>query len=151
MKTRLVTLNDWPAVRECWQALKNSRYAWRIDGTEAVVQAFFVASLTSPMVKVFLAETEPDTPLSGILIVQHMHDPIPDLNGTVRMVPSLFIRAVYTTCADATQKLNEALETYARSVGAVAIHGNCRLDFPDQAAFVKYGFRATHKILRKEL
>lgn len=146
-------LEDWNGVLNLWRDLKDSPHSLKIEGDEGTLKAFFIGSLTSPHVHCWISiEREI---ITGFVITQTQFNPVPDRKGSVTMLASYFIRAVYVdnrvASLETTRLLDYEMCNHARANGCISVLGNCRLNFPAKAALKNYGYEPVHLVMRKEL
>lgn len=153
VNVRQAELEDWGQLLGLWHALKDSPQAFKIEGDENTLKAFFIGSLTSPHVSVWVSEQAGF--LTGFVVTQVNLNPIPDHKGMVNMIPSCFIRAVYVdnrvAAPETVAILDAELCKHEKSRGCVTIYGNCRKNFPARAALKLYGYEEQYLVMRKEL
>lgn len=156
MKTRLATLEDWPALKECWESMKKSPDGWKIVGEENILRAFFVAGLTVATIALPILVDEDE--VKGFAVLQECVMPEVTSDGTaVHMVPHTFVRALYVSPVvpkDEAIKLEAAMESWASAMGHVMLCGNCRMGFRVKAmerAWGARGWKPAHIVVQKDL
>lgn len=150
---RQAELEDWNGIKHLWRELKDSPHSFKIEGDENTLKSFFIGSLTSPYVSVWISIQ--NDMVTGFVVTQTNLNPIPDRKGMVNMIPSCFIRAVYVDSRVAAPEtvalLDDALCKHEKANGSVTIYGNCRRNFPARAALKMYGYEEQYLVMRKEL
>ncbi len=151
---RKAELEDWAAVRDCWQTLKDSRHSWKIEGEEPVLRAYYQSGLVTGAL-FFPILVEEDTGIvRGFAIMQEASMPSPSADGlTIMFYPHCFIRALYVQSGVSPEdslKLDALMTTWAQDRNHILMTGNCRLDFPERFA-QRYGYFRQHVVLTKRL
>lgn len=150
---RQAELEDWSEVKNLWFNLKDSPHAMKIEGDLSTLKAFFVGSLTSPHVCMWVSIE--NGVYTGFVITQINLTPEPTGNGQVVTIPLQFIRAVYVDNRIADPGTVGIMDTimcnHSREQGCKAVFGHCRKDFPARAALKQYGYEPAYLVMRKEL
>jgi hypothetical protein len=152
--SRKAELEDWLAVKECWETLKNGRHNWKIEGEEPVLRAYFQSSLLSgPLFFPILVDEESGR-VYGFAIMQEAQMPSPSADGlTMHFYPHSFIRALYVRSGvkpEESALLDQLMTAWAVGRNHILMTGNCRLDFPERFA-QRYGYFRQHVVLTKRL
>ena len=147
-------LEDWDAVKKCWQVLKNSRHAWKIEGEEAVLRSYFQSGLVAEPLFFPILLDQLSGEVRGFAIMQEASMPSPSADGTkIIFYPHSFIRALYVragTKPEDSAKLDQLMTAWAQGRNHIMMTGNCRLDFPERFA-ERYGYFRQHVVLTKRL
>lgn len=159
---RRVTLEDWPAVKWCWQgycaspsAIDRKTGEVKIKGSVSLIRSLFLASLTTDCFHMFglfdgFCTTDP---CSAIVTLQEFTTPDINDEGQGVLRQHCYLRSTFSipgTAREGMDLLDGFMVNWAKSRGHKQITGQCRPHIPERAVG-RYGFKFQHVTVGKEI